>query len=218
MVFKRRNKLSWGRWLVEGIYPRSGWKRAVSYVGHRLKRLPDTPYKIARGVGVGVYISFTPFFGLHFVAAIGLAALFRGNALAALLATFFGNPLTFPFIAGTSLGLGHWILGSAFEVETSKTILELFYEAAGDFWHNFKAIFTAEKADWSHIGSFFRGVFLPYLVGGTIPGVVGGLIAYFLSRPLIAAYQKRRKGRLLERLKERKAAFGKKPNDTEPLS
>lgn len=215
MVFKRRNKLSWGRWLIESIYPRSGWKRAVSYVGHRVKRLPDTPYKIARGVGVGVYISFTPFFGLHFVAAAGMAALFRGNILAAVLATFFGNPLTFPFIAGTSLGLGHWILGGVFEPNKSKTILDLFGEATGDLWHNFKAMFTSDVAEWSHLIDFFQGVFLPYLVGGTIPGVAGGLIAYFLSRPIISAYQHRRKGRLLERFKERKAAFGKKSDDPE---
>jgi uncharacterized protein len=96
MVFKRRKKLSYGRWIAEAFYPRSGWKRAASYIWHRLRRLPDTPHKIARGVGIGVFISFTPFFGFHFVAAVLLSLLIRGNALAALLATFFGNPITCP--------------------------------------------------------------------------------------------------------------------------
>jgi len=205
MVFKRRNKLSWGRWIAEAFYPRSGWRRAVSYVAHRLRRLPDTPHKIARGVGVGIYISFTPFFGMHFVVAIALAMLFRGNVLAALLGTFFGNPITFPFIATASLTLGHWILGVDADPEGQNTILRLFGHATGDFWFNFKALFTDRVADWSNLWQFFHSVFMPYLIGGTIPGVIAGLTGYFLSVPVISAYQKRRKGKLLERFKERRA-------------
>ncbi len=213
MVFKRRHKLSWLRWLAEGLYPRSGWRRATSYIGHRLRRLPDTSQKIARGVGVGVYVSFTPFFGLHFFVAALLALLFRGNILAALLSTFFGNPLTFPFIATGSLTLGHWLLGSSSAPEEHKSIFLLFRNAAGDFWQNFKALFTAQNADWSDMAEFFWGVFLPYLTGGTIPGIICGIAAYFLSQPVISAYQKRRKGRLMARWKERRAKAGKKADD-----
>ncbi|MFT4715721.1 MAG: hypothetical protein ACI8YI_000447 [Paracoccaceae bacterium] len=214
MVFKRRDKLSWGRWFAEGIYPRAGWKRASAYIGHRLKRLPGSPYHIARGLGVGVYISFTPFFGFHFVTAAILATLFRGSILAAILGTFFGNPVTFPFIAGGCLTLGHLFLNGDLDVDPDpqnhKAILTVFALAATDFWTNFKAIFTSDGADWSNLKQFFRDLFLPYLVGGTIPGIVGGVIAYFLSRPLIEAYQKRRKGVMLRRWKERKSKSGKK--------
>jgi uncharacterized protein (DUF2062 family) len=214
MVFKRRDKLSWRRWIIEGVYPRSGWKRATSYIGHRLKRLPDTPHKIARGVGVGVYVSFTPFFGLHFVVAVVLAMLFRGNALAALLGTFFGNPVTFPFIATASLTLGHWILGGEVDPERHKSLFQLFTYATSDFWFNFKALFSSRVADWSNVKDFMTGVFLPYLVGGTGPGVVLGILAYLLSRPLISAYQKRRKGRLMAGWKERRSKAQKTPDST----
>lgn len=214
MVFKRRNKLSWGRWIAEAIYPRSGWKRAVSYVAHRLRRLPDTPVKIARGVGIGIYVSFTPFFGFHFFVAVFLAVVLRGNALAALLATFFGNPLTFPLIAGTSLTLGSWIIGAEIDPEQHRSLFQLFTSAAGDFWFNFKALFSDHTADWSNLKDFFAGVFLPYLVGGTVPGVILGLAGYFLSRPLISAYQKRRKGRLMARWKERRKKPSKKADGT----
>jgi uncharacterized protein len=211
MVFKRRNKLSWGRWIAEGIYPRAGWKRAATYIGHRLKRLPGNPYHIARGVGVGVYVSFTPFFGFHFIFAALLAMLFRGSILAAILGTFFGNPLTFPLIAAGSLSLGRWILSGELDgnidpnPEQHKALLTLFGLAASDFWTNFKAIFTVQGADWSNLKLFVADVFFPYLVGGTGPGVISAVIAYLLSRPLIEAYQKRRKGVLMARWKERRA-------------
>ncbi|RMD91547.1 MAG: DUF2062 domain-containing protein, partial [Alphaproteobacteria bacterium] len=94
------------------VYPRGGWWRAATYVWHRLRRLPDSPHRIARGIGAGVFVSFTPLFGMHFVLAALIALLIRGNVLAAVLATFFGNPLTFPLIAAASLKLGALILGS----------------------------------------------------------------------------------------------------------
>ncbi len=214
MVFKRRNKLSWGRWLIEGVYPRSGWRRAVSYVGHRLRRLPDTPQKIARGVGLGVFVSFTPLFGLHFVLATALALLFRGNVVAALLGTFFGNPLTFPFIAASALSLGQWMLGAGATPANHETILHLFSFAAADFWYNFKALFTVRVADWSDLQAFVADVFLPYLVGGLLPGTISGIACYLISRPVISAYQKRRTGRLLARWKERRVKKAKSADDT----
>jgi len=209
MVFRRRNKLSWSRWFMEGIFPRAGWRRVIGYVGHRISRLPDTPERIARGIGAGVYVSFTPFFGLHFVFAALLAWLLRGNILAAILGTFFGNPLTFPVIATSSLSLGRWLLGVEQGGEGHRSILRLFGRASWDFWHNFKALFTSDGVDWSHLATFFTEVFFPYFIGGLVPGIVAGVFAAHLSRPLIAAYQKRRKGRLMKRWKEKRAARAK---------
>ena len=36
---------------------------ASSISGHRVRRLPDTPHRIALGFACGVFVSFTPFFG-----------------------------------------------------------------------------------------------------------------------------------------------------------
>ncbi len=213
MVFKRRKPLSWGRWVAEGFYPKSGWLRAVSYVGHRLRRLPDTPPKIARGIAIGIFVSFTPFFGLHFVVAVFMALLFRGNAISALLGTFFGNPISFPFIATTSLTLGYWVLGADGGPESQKTLFHLFTHATSDFWFNFRALFTERVADWSNLTNFSKGVFLPYMIGGTILGSISGMIGYFVSVPLIMAYQKRRKGRLMARFRERRVKMSKRADE-----
>ena len=55
-------------------------------------------------------------------------------------------------------------------------------------------------------------MFLPYLVGGIVPGLIAGLACYYLSLPVIAAYQKRRRGALAakwEALKQKRAASEK---------
>jgi uncharacterized protein (DUF2062 family) len=49
-------------------------------------------------------------------------------------------------------------------------------------------------------GIFYRDVFFPWLVGGLIPGVVCGLVCYYLSVPVIRAYQKRRAPRLRKKM------------------
>ena len=85
MVFKRRERRSIGEIVGRSLYPRGGWVRAFEYVGHRVRRLPDTPEKISRGIWAGVFAAFTPFYGLHFVIAAVIAKLMRGNILASLM-------------------------------------------------------------------------------------------------------------------------------------
>ncbi len=205
MVFKRRDRRPILQVLTESVWPRGGWTRAFHYVKHRVRRLPDDPHRIARGVGAGVFVSFTPLFGFHFLSAAGAALLVRGNILAALLATFFGNPVTFPIIAYFSMKLGHWMLGTRFDPSHQEGLMRHFFDAGGDLKNNFLAMFTDATAHWGGLARFFYEVFLPYLVGGFFPGVIAGLICYYLSAPLIAAYQKRRRHRIKERLAQLKA-------------
>ena len=204
-MFKRRNPLSYWEWFMEGIYPRAGWRRVLYYIRHRVQRLPDTPHRIALGFAFGVFVCFTPVFGFHIILAMLLSLILRANIMASIIGTFFGNPLTFPFIAGFSYSLGHFLLGRNGHQPVWHTIQGGFYGAFHDIWLNFTAIFTDRAADWTGFQSFFDVVFLPYLVGGFMPGFVIAVLFYLGLRPLVAAYQKRRKGRLLAKLKEIRA-------------
>ncbi|MEZ5732429.1 MAG: DUF2062 domain-containing protein [Paracoccaceae bacterium] len=204
-MFKRRTPRTYMRLLIEAFWPRGGWTRAFHYVRHRVRRLPDSSQKIARGVFAGVFTSFTPLFGLHFVTALMIAKLVRGNILAAILATFFGNPITFPIIAFSSMKLGHLILGTQFDESTHATLFGKFVGAGQDLKHNFFAIFTDATAQWGNLYNFYNEIFLPYLVGGIVPGLAAGVICYYLSEPVIAAYQKRRRTKLKERFEKLRA-------------
>lgn len=195
MVFRRRNK----RTILEWLYPRGGWFRAANYVWHRLTRLPDPPHRIARGVWAGVFISFTPLFGFHFFGAALIAWLMRGNIIASILATFFGNPITFPLIAFGSVQFGHYLLDTGREALPPSEILSAFAYAGGEVWDNILAIFTTDTAQWSQLRHFYYGLFKPYLIGGILPGIVAATICYYVSLPMISAYQtlrqKRRRAR-----------------------
>ncbi|MGB7263728.1 MAG: DUF2062 domain-containing protein [Albidovulum sp.] len=193
------------RILAEALWPRGGWTRAFHYVKHRVKRLPDDPHRIARGVAAGVFTSFTPLFGFHFVTAFLVARLLRGNILSSILATFFGNPLTFPIIAFTSMKLGHLILGTTFDETEHATIFGKFVGAGLDLKRNFFAMFTDATPHWGNLYNFYNEIFLPYLVGGILPGLAAGAVAYYLSAPLISAYQKRRRKKLKERFDKLRA-------------
>lgn len=195
MIFRRRDRRPPLRAIADFLWPRGGWGRAAMYVKHRIRRLPDSPERIARGVWAGVFTSFTPFFGFHFIVAGSLAFVMRGNILAALMATFFGNPLTFVLIGAVSMRVGHWLLGTHFE-KANVSLGEKFAEAAESLWFNFKAIFTSEVADWHSLSVFYDEVFFPYLVGGVIPGIITATVAYIISLPLIFAYQKRRRDKI----------------------
>lgn len=202
MVFKRRDKLPWWKATLHFLWPKSGWSRAFQYVKHRVRRLPDPPHRIARGIFSGVFVTFSPFFGLHFFLAAGLAWIMRGNIVAALLATFVGNPLTFLAIGASSLQTGYFILGmrSMPEFEEHGTLGAKFVDAGRDLKDNIWAIFTDARADWTRLEIFYDEVFFPYMVGGIIPGLIAGMVAYYLSLPVIQAYQNRRKGRLKSKL------------------
>ena len=212
MVFKRRDKRPIFQIVKSLVYPRGGWTRAFHYVKHRVNRLPDTPEKIARGIWAGVFTTFTPFYGLHFFIAAGISVIMRGNVLASLLATFFGNPLTSVPIAVVSLQTGHFLLGTKIAEGSRDSLAHNFSAAAHDLWHNFISVFTGRTPEWSGLARFWDEVFFPYMIGGILPGVVAATVCYYLSVPIIRAYQnRRRKGVLKAKLAALKKK--KKPAD-----
>ena len=213
LVFKRRDPRPWWRIIKEALWPRGGWGRAAQYIKHRLRRLPDSPHKISRGILAGVLTTFTPFYGLHFVFAAIIARLIQGNILAALLATFFGNPLTYVPIGIISLNTGYFLLGiQTDDMKVDEGLIAKFSGAGKDLFGNLWAYVTGAPRDWSHLAVFWQDVFWPYTVGGIIPGIIAGIICYYISLPLITAYQNRRRGRLKERLSALKRPLGKKEN------
>ena len=205
MIFKRREKVSYFVQFKESFLPRTGWKRAIEYFAIRIKRLPDSPHKIALGLTCGIFACFLPIFGFHFLIAAILAYLVNGNIVAAIFGTFFGNPVTFPLIASFSINLGQRLLGQ--ELIDVESLLEKCVKFFDALWRGFKAIFGYGKSDWKLVFDFASEIFFPYLVGGFLLGFVTALTSYVVLRPMILAYQLRRRNRKLRKLKMKRKVF-----------
>ena len=185
------------------IYPRGGFKRATRYVIHRMSRLPDEPHRIARGIFAGSLIGFLPLPFLQFVAAWGAARLIRGNVFAALLGTFNTNPVTTPFFAVFAMTLGHWLLGVEAPL-SAKEIGRAFGNAGHDLWRNVVAVFTDDRMQWGGLIQFWHDIYLPYFIGALLPGIIISLVAYYVTIPIVQAYQKARHAKSDDRRERRR--------------
>jgi hypothetical protein len=208
MIFKRRHKAPfWGR-MREALYPRKGFWRGMGYVRKRLHRLPDSPHRIALGFAFGAFVSFTPFFTLHFFLAAGLAWLFRANILASLFGTIVGNPLTFPLIATGSLWLGRYLLGRGGGASSFEAVTHAFAKGFNSLWATTQSWFGYGPSKLDGLLLFLDDVFLPYLIGGIGPGIVCAVVSYWIIGPIVAAYQERRRKKLAQHAARfRKAAI-----------
>ena len=184
MVFKRKKKQTTLKYLKSLFFPEGGWRRAIEYLSHRIKRLPDSPHKIALGLSFGVFASFSPLFGFHFLLGAVFAYLFNANVFASIIGTFFANPITFPFIAAISVRTGSFILDQFSIVDNDMN--------KADTWvsdSELRSLGIFEK----FLVEVYFDKFIPYAVGGVICGIITAFFIYILSKPLIDSYQKRKK-------------------------
>ncbi|MEM9793126.1 MAG: DUF2062 domain-containing protein, partial [Pseudomonadota bacterium] len=127
--------------------------------------------------------------------------------------TFVGNPLTFPIFATASLGLGRWMFGVTGGPEGFASVKDSFLGAFSGLWQSLLSLAGFGEPAWGKLAVFWWEIFLPYFVGGILPGLIMATVFYVLARPLIAAYQMRRRSRMLaraqEKLRRKKAAFAK---------
>ncbi len=170
-MFKRRKSIGVGRRIRGFLWPHAGWKRASTYVYHRLMRLPGTPHSIAAGFACGAALSFTPFLGFHFLLAGLLAWGIGGNIIASAIGTAVGNPWTFPLIWTALFRFGSLILG----VDSGEALpdgLTLNYMLQHPFV-----------------------VLLPMTVGSIPIGLAAWGISYWLVRHIVGDYQELRRRR-----------------------
>lgn len=77
----------------------------------RLARLRSDPDAIGRGMALGLFIGFTPTFGIQLLLAILFAFLLRQNKIATFIGVWITNPLTAPLIYGLEYQIGRLLLG-----------------------------------------------------------------------------------------------------------
>ncbi len=205
-MFKRRAPRPFSQRLRESVFPRGGWIRALTYIFHRLRRLPDPPHRIARGVASGVFVSFTPLFGLHFILTTTINWAIGGNFVASVIGNWFGNPMTLPVIAYSSVWLGQWLMHVDQKIDLY-ALMHITTEMSTELWRNCFAIFTSATMHWDAFREFTRDYFLPYLLGGLLLGVAFSVASHALTVRAVEAYRLLRSRRLREHVERRRKSL-----------
>ncbi|HJV36617.1 DUF2062 domain-containing protein [Geomonas sp.] len=140
------------------------WKKRI----YAILSLDSHPAHIAAGFAVGVFISFTPFFGLHTPIAIAAAFIFRLNKLTCVTGAWVNTPITVVPALTVSYKLGRFLRGRPVNELPLQTLKAL--EGGGD-WHNL------EKYAKS------------LLLGSSIIGFFAAIIAYFVCYYLVLKFR-----------------------------
>ena len=166
------------------LWPRRSFGRSFQYFVKRVLRLTATPHAIAAGVAAGVFASWTPLLGFHFILAFAISYVLAGNMVAAALGTAFGNPLSFPFIWALTLKIGNMLIG----IETGAHQKHINLEAL---------------LGHLDISQLWDPVLKPMLIGAVPPGIISAVGFYILTYWGVRAFQARRRSRLAARAKSR---------------
>ena len=127
----------------------------------KILSLDSHPRHIALGFAVGVFISFTPFFGLHTPLAIAAAFIFRLNKLTCITGAWVNTPLTIIPSLGLSFKLGRVLRGLP--------PLEL----------------KAKGLEWHHLKYYAKSL----LLGSSVIGFILAIVGYFLCYWLIVRFR-----------------------------
>lgn len=150
---------------------------------YRVLSLNDTPHRIALGVAVGLFVTWTPTIGFQMVLTIALATLLRANKLVGVPFVWISNPFTVAPIYGPNYLVGSYLLGGKY---TWTGFTDAIANAA-----NFQGGWPGRIPAWWHatwpifpplwIGSFVVALILGAL---TYPAIYLGVMAYRRHRDL----------------------------------
>ncbi len=143
----------------EFLLDKEKWKKRIKAI----LTLDSHPGHISAGLAVGVFISFTPFYGLHLVMAVVASFLFRLNKITCITGTWVNNPFTVVPVTVMSYKIGRTLLGLP---PTKIHIREL-------SWQFFKAHATS------------------LILGSSILGFIAAVISYFVCYYLIVSFRQK---------------------------
>jgi uncharacterized protein (DUF2062 family) len=141
------------------------------YLRDRLREilnLKEPSHKLAMAVALGVFISFSPWLGLHIVSCIALAWVMRLNKLVVVAtATIVSNPWSIVPMYGFCLWAGFKLTGS------DAALPEIAWDSL-----KFRDLFTV-----------IRPFLWPFVAGTLAVGTVAGIASYFLFHWMIKRYR-----------------------------
>ena len=143
--------------------------RYLKYYYLKFLRLKGEPQELAIGMSVGIFIGMMPIMPFQIVSAVGLALLFRGSKITAILGTWISNPFNWFLLYYYNYKVGAFILGLS-----EKNAI-------------FSSIMTAVKSGEDPmviVEKIFAGggiVAATFLLGGLVMGICASVPSFFVS-------------------------------------
>jgi uncharacterized protein (DUF2062 family) len=137
---------------------------------HKLIHNRDTPEAVALGFAVGIFWGFSPLWGLKTLLSAGFAKLLRGNVVAAIVGVTLHEiilPLV-PLLLKFEYQIGKWVLTGS----THGHVIRILPHGA-------------DLLKWSTYLEDGK----PLLLGSLVLGVPAGIIAYWITRPLVVRWR-----------------------------
>src|SRR5690606_7332925 len=181
----------------------------------KVLRLDDTPPRLAAAYAWGVTVGFSPFFGLHLIAAFIVAFAFRLNKLLVLAGVCTNVPwIMVPWFTATTAIAGA-LLGVPLPADLRGEFVALFDRSV--FSLSFLGHLFVRVRTWIHtfiigltIGALLRGLavfswcflghlfelvrpwILPFIIGPTVGAIILGLATYPAALLVMQARQRQR--------------------------
>jgi uncharacterized protein (DUF2062 family) len=156
-------------------------KRKVRrFVFHTILHADDPPHRLALGLAIGIFITFTPTVGFQMALVVFFAWLLRANKVVGLPIVWISNPATIVPIFYVCYRLGRLFLAQ---------------DGVGFQW--WAELWNAEGPWWSQAAYYwqrFMEVAAPLWVGSLAVAIVAGYATYYISYYAIYGYRMKRWG------------------------
>lgn len=158
-------------------------RRVRRFVFHTVLHADDPPHRLALGIAIGMFITFTPTVGFQMILTAFFAWLLGANKVVGLPIVWISNPATIPPIFYLCYRAGCWVLRMEPVGPDWWTTLS---QPPGEFW-----------AQVSFYWERFVELAEPLWIGSLIVASIVGYVTYYLSYYAIYGYRMKRWGQLL---------------------
>lgn len=165
-------------------------QNARDFCVYRVLHADDPPHRLALGIAIGVFVTFTPLIGFQMVLSVFLAWLLRANKIVGVPIVWLSNPFTMIPIYYPCYVVGCKVTGTPVVSDDWRSI-------QGD-WQQLLQEPTTRWVDkvrfwWDSLVDFMG----PLWVGCMVVAAVSGVLAYYISLYTIHNYRMRRWGQLM---------------------
>lgn len=171
---------------------RRRYRKARRFVVRHLLHADDPPHRLAMGVAIGLFWTFTPFLGAQMLLVVACAWLFRANKVVGLPLVWISNPATFVPIFYPCYCIGRWMLG---------------WPSVGRQWWS---ELTVPPGEGWEVTEFYWGrvmeIFAPLMVGSVMVALPIAALGYFVTREFVIRYRTARTYAIARKAERRREA------------